>query len=350
MSLKLLIVEKNNFMQIYKVDLDYESYLFDENYQENSSASKKIISEFEYVFFLINREPCRLKNIAHYEKQYLEKIQSLGFYIPTLDPNSKNYNYWWSHRHNLNIERLCNSKLTSAQIAKENGYGFFHGAIVEGIVELKVHIDKYPSFQKWILKSADSFSGIGHYLFERDELQESKIQALLKKKMLLEPVYNRIFDLGATFVVENGEIKDFFMVENYNSPAGRFRGGVASNSVEKFKKYIQDKYQFNLDEYEIIVKKIAQKYLELGALFNIQIDSFVYIENDKIKLYPLVEVNYRKTMGLVIHSLAKKYSQAKVVEWLLYTQKELKEIKLDESYLHISPAQNHFQTFIHPIY
>ena len=350
MNLKSPIEEKNNDMLTYKVDLDYESFLFDEFYQEDSLASKKIIGEFEYVFFLINKEPCRLKNIVQYEKNYLDNLLSLGFYIPEFEPSVKNYKNWWSHRHDLNIEKVCNSKLTSARIGKENDLGFFHGAIVENILELKHHVEKFPSVKKWILKAADSFSGIGHYQFEQDDLREDKIQAVLKKKMLLEPVYTRVFDLGATFVVEDGVVKDFFMVENYNSSAGRFRGGVGASDVDKFKKYIQEKYKYDLSEYEKIVKEIVQKYLELGAQFNIQIDSFVYIEDEKLKLYPLVEVNYRKTMGLVINSLAKKFFKAKAVEWLLYTQKELKDLNLDDSYVRVSPKHNHFQTFIHPIY
>jgi hypothetical protein len=350
MNLKSPIEEKNNDMLTYKVDLDYESFLFDEFYQEDSASSKKIISEFEYVFFLINKETCRLKNVVQYEKKYLDNLLSLGFYVPDFEPTAKNYEYWWSHRHDLNIEKVCNSKLTSAYIGKENDLGFFHGAIVENSIELKNHIEKYPSIKKWILKAADSFSGIGHYQFEQDDLREDKIKAVLKKKMLLEPVYTRAFDLGATFVVEDGVVKDFFMVENYNSTAGRFRGGVGASDVDKFKKYIQEKYKYDLSEYEKIVKEIAQKYLELGARFNIQIDSFVYIEGEKLKLYPLVEVNYRKTMGLVINSLAQTFYEAKAVEWLLFTQKELKDLKLNDSFVRVSPKQNHFQTFIHPIY
>ena len=337
-------------MQTYKVDLDYESFLFDENYIEDSSSSRKIISEFEYVFFLINKESCRLKNCVQYEPYYLDTLRALGFYIPAFEPKAIRYQHWWGHRHDLKIERICNSKLTSAQLAKNLGWGFFQGAIVENLSEIKMHIEKYPEILKWILKSADSFSGIGHYQFTSDNLNEDKIRSVLKKKMLLEPLYERVFDIGSTFVVENGAIKDFFMVENYNSSSGRFRGGVGACNVDKFKKYILEKYQYDLSQYEKTLQLIADKYLELGALYNIQIDSFVYRENSQLKLYPLVEVNYRKTMGLVINSLAQKYSDAKAVEWLLFTQKELKENRLDNNFVRVSPPKNHFQSFIHPIY
>jgi hypothetical protein len=337
-------------MLTYKVDLDYESYLFDTNYQEDSLASKKIISEFEYVFFLVNQESCQLKNYVDYSDEYLNSLRALGFNLPVLNPHSTEYKYWWSHRHNLKIERTCNSKITSAHIALEENLGFYKGAVVEKIEDVRSHIEKFSEVHKWIVKSADSFSGIGHFQFNVENFNGDKIQTALKNKMLLEPLYERVFDIGATYVIENGKINDFFMVENYNSSAGRFRGGAGSSSVDKFKKYIFEKYQFDLSEYEKQTAIIAKKYLDLGALFNIQIDSFVYFENEKLKLYPLVEVNYRKTMGLVINSIAKKYPEARIVEWLLYTNKELKNINVDSSYVRVSPERNHFQTFIHPIY
>ena len=64
-------------MKTYKVDLDYESFLFDSNYTEDSVANLKIIREFEYIFFLVNQENCILKNARDYEKNYLNKLKGL---------------------------------------------------------------------------------------------------------------------------------------------------------------------------------------------------------------------------------------------------------------------------------
>ncbi|MBY0415743.1 MAG: hypothetical protein K2Q18_16335, partial [Bdellovibrionales bacterium] len=102
-------------------------------------------------------------------------------------------------------------------------------------------------------------------------------------------------------------------------------------------------------ELEETTQKIARAYLDLGAISNIQIDSFVYRENGEMRLYSLVEVNYRKTMGLVIQSLADKYSEAPVVEWLVRTQKEISE---DKDFYNrgeikrLSPDGTHFQTYV----
>jgi hypothetical protein len=157
-------------------------------------------------------------------------------------------------------------------------------------------------------------------------------------------VYERIFDIGTTFEIENGIIKRQFMVENFNSEAGSFKGGAGSSDVDKFKKYISGKYEYSLDELEKTTQQIAQKYLTMGALSNIQIDSFVYQKNGNLKLYPLVEVNYRKSMGLVIQSLAEKYPEAKWIEWKVESAKKLKTNPISSDWIKLSPDGNHFQS------
>jgi len=245
------------------------------------------------------------------------------------------------------LEIFLNSKLTSAEIAKKNSWGFMDGAIVESMIEIKAHLIKFPNKKKWMLKHPYGFSGRGHFQFDADNFDEEKLAKKITEKYLLEPVYNRLFDIGTTYVIHNGVIQSTFMVENFNSPLGGFRGGAGASNVEKFKKYIYKKYSYSLDQLEANTLNIVKKYLELGAISNIQIDSFVYREDDtnELKLYSLVEVNYRKTMGLVINSLACKFGDSEYIEWRIEAAKSLKEIPLDKSWKKISPNENYFQSF-----
>lgn len=142
------------------------------------------------------------------------------------------------------------------------------------------------------------------------------------------------------------------MVENFNSSQGGFRGGVGTSNVDNFKKYISDRYSYSLDSLEEITREIAAAYLKMGAIGNVQIDSFVYEEDGELKLYPLVEVNYRKTMGLVIQSLADKSSGDRI-EWLVRTKKEIDD---DTDFYkrgdikRLSPDGTHFQTYLAEIF
>ncbi len=330
-------------MKTYKVDLDYESSLFAPDYNADSSASKKIIREFEYIFFIVEKEKCVLKNYKDYENKYLDHMKSLGFVIPDFNPKAETYENWWGFHHNRSVEQLLNSKLTSARIARENGWGFHEGDIVSSLKELKLHLEKFPEKENWIIKRPHSFSGIGHYQFQPQSINEGIIEKILSSPVLLEPVYERVFDIGTTFIVNEKNILRQFMVENFNSTSGGFLGGAGAENVDKFKKYIQNKFHYDLTELELMTKKIAEKYIEAGAVSNVQIDSFIYKEKGQLKLYPLVEVNYRKTMGLVIQSLADKFSHSSHIEWRIETAKTASVETADKVLL--SPAGNHFSSY-----
>lgn len=331
-------------MKTFFVDLDYESYLFDPNHNPNSAASLRARREFEYVYFLVQKLPSRLKNVRDYSSVYLDGLKKLGFVIPVLDPLSKDAFPWWGHHHDLEIEKKLNSKLTSSQIAQENNWGFAHGKWVQNFQEIIVHCEKHPQFNEWLLKHPHSFSGIGHQSFEVNNLDESKLK--LQGTLLLEPKYKRVFDLGTTFLVNEGEIEDSFMVENYNSSRGAFRGGMSARSISEFKKTILEKYDFDLTELQKDLGDIAEIYLSLGAQSNIQIDSFIYEENGVLKAYPLVEVNYRKTMGLVLNALAEKCGEHGPVEWIIQNQKEMDEKGVPQNGIQLSPDGNQFTSFL----
>lgn len=329
-------------MKTYKVDLDYEASLFDPDYSANSSASKKVIREFEYVFFLVQKEKCVLKNYKDYEKKYLDHLKGLGFTIPDFNSRAENFENWWGHHHNKEIERTLNSKITSAELAKNKGWGFHEGEIVKSPDEVLAHLRKFPNKQTWLIKRPHGFSGIGHYQFQSTNPDTATIAKILTGPCLLEPVYERVFDIGTTFVINNAKIEKYFMVENFNSEKGQFSGGAGAPDVEKFKKYIRGKYQFDLTQLEEISAQIADEYLKLGAESNVQIDSFVYRENGELKLYPLVEVNYRKTMGLVIQALAERCPDH-IVEWKIQPAKTPTP---DQSvWTKLSPEGNHFHSF-----
>ena len=331
-------------MRTFSVDLDYESYLFDPHHNPNSSTSLRAKREFEYVYFLIQQEQTRLKNVRDYSSEYLQHLKSLDFVIPELVPQAKEASPWWGHHHDLELEKKLNSKLTSSQIAQTNDWGFAYGHWVQNFDEIKSHCKKYPQFTEWLLKHPHSFSGIGHQSFSIETIDESKLR--LQGTLLLEPKYKRVFDLGTTFVVREGEIVKSFMVENYNSSRGAFRGGMAASTPNEFKKCILEKYDFDISDLEKDLEDIAEIYLSMGAQSNIQIDSFIYEKNGMLKAYPLVEVNYRKTMGLVLNSLAEKFSSDGPIEWIIQNQKEKEENGEPRDGIQLSPAGNQFTSYL----
>jgi hypothetical protein len=325
-------------MNTYKVDIDYESYLFDPQYEENGKKYLNRIKEFEYIFFFINNELCNLKNYQNYSDEYLQSVLMLGGMIPNFNPNAIDYKYWWGKRENIEIERVINSKMTSSDFASKNNLGFFDGKIVNDETEIYQHISKFEH-EQWILKNPFSFSGIGHKVFMKNERVSFKSSI----PWLLEPFHKRLADFGITFELKEGKINNFFIVENLNTLNGSFKGGISAKDNNVFFNYFEKKYNFKLIKYFDVYEKICSHYTSLGARNYLQVDSFIYTENNEMKIYPLVEVNYRKTMGMLVHSLALK-SKMPLIEWFFSN-----DFREDENSKLISPKTSKFKSYLREI-
>jgi hypothetical protein len=322
-------------MNTYKVNLDYESYLFDPYYQENAQKSISMIKEFEYVFFVINKEKCKLKNFREYDQVYLGKMKKLGFVVPEFNSSENNFTNWWGSQLDLELEKKLNSKITSAQIALENKWGMFDGAIVENQAEAIAHIKKITR-ENWILKNPFGVSGSGHQVYTGQQFSGSH---------LLEPIHQRVFDIGTTFEMVDGKLTNTFMVLNLNSKNGSFKGGIAGKNNNIFKDYIFKNCGYDLSLLEETLFKVFNHYKKLGANSNIQIDSFVYLEDGNMKLYPLVEVNYRKTMGLVLNGLSQHFS-SELIEWKVT---HTNEFESNSTWIKLSPEGNRFKSYVRTI-
>lgn len=320
----------------YKVDLDYENYLFDPTYKEDLPKFTRMIAEFEYIFFIINKEPAVLLNYKNYSPSYLNKLKKLGFLIPHFSSDKSSVEYFWGRRKNKVLEQILNSKLTSAKFSKENNLGFENGAIVKNLEEVQEYIAQ-SKYENFILKSPFGFSGIGHVFFDKNFIPLVKFD----HEFLLEPIYERILDLGFTFQLENGKVVKEFFVINHNNQKGSFKGGIGHSDQEKLKEWVFTNYHVDLNSYLDDYKKIVNYYIELGADGNLQIDSFAYKQNEEVKLYPLVEVNYRKTMGLVINSLAEKFPN-QFVDWQITHTSEFEN---KPEWVKLSPDGNKFNSY-----
>jgi len=322
------------------VDLDYESYLFDPNYNE---ASVQVINKrkwLEFVYFFIeNSSDSILKNHLSYSDEYLEYLKNLGVKIPILDPEAREVQYWWGKRLNLKLEQELNSKITSSKMAQSLSLGFYQGHFVVSKDDLVEKIKLNNKCSKWMLRNPYSFSGIGNKIVLASEVESIKP---FNNECLLEPFYDRLCDIGTTIFFDqqswspNGIIREMFVVENFNSDKGQFSGGRGFRNLEKFAEYFHDKYKLKVDYIFPILEKIALEYYSLGARDSIQIDSFFYFDAKKeIQFYPLVEVNYRKTMGQFIKKVADIFNRDHLEVYFNYrTQKE------DSSTMRLSPKDH----------
>jgi hypothetical protein len=153
----------------FKVDIDYENRLFQTDYDEKEYI--KIVRDWEYVFFLCNEDPLAglMNSKKVYDPKYLTKLKHMGFVVGDLDPNASNFSYFWGHNDlDWNLQRKLNSKITSAQIASQNGWGFWKGSIVYSFEDIKSHALKHSDVDRWLLRKPHGSSGVGQKYFSAD--------------------------------------------------------------------------------------------------------------------------------------------------------------------------------------
>ena len=160
----------------------------------------------------------------------------------------------------------------------------------------------------------------------------------------MPPKFERVLDIGVTFDLDNGS---YFIVTNLINEKKRFFGGSYVGTAEK----LGEIYSF-VDDIELLqkIEMIQKKFIALGVVGTCEVDMFYYKENNKIRPYYMVEINYRKTLGPMIKSLFEKWP-AEMNVWLIIPNKFLTSQLYTDIYkkditeiIITSPEKNYFTT------
>lgn len=313
----------------YYVNIDYEYELFDDNYSQKKY--KKYNNEFEHLFLWIAPTSNILSSQIKYEKAYLDYIKKIRGSISII--SSKNgTTAWWGSLKNIDQAKYLNSKETSFELAikysllSENTY----------LIREKNDLKKIDILGNDLyVKSLYSFSGIGNRRISK--LEEINVNP----PFIIEPFYKIVKEFGVTFEGEN-----IYVVKTIQNEKGNFAGGLYSDFDES------DIIKNNLSE----ISNYLKRY-NLDSSF--EIDCFFYQEQNDLKLYPCVEINYRKTMTYFIAKLAKELGHHSGL-WKLYkniyslrNHNEIKELLSDTLYsrekrsgiIPISPSNGKYISF-----
>ena len=319
------MIPSSNSVNLF--NLDYEFKLFNSPYDGLKERNKilTISKEFEYVYFLIEKEQTTLKNLKNYSDDYLSYLKDLGFTIPQfIKKFSGNLNNWWGELKDRDAERILNSKETSTKFALDKGFCHSGTKIIHSKKEFLEHLQNYNCGQ-WIARSSFSSGGNGIFKFKKDHLFNDKISnILLKGPIILEPNLNRILDFGVTLSL--GDKSPYFFTRNFVSKMGNFKGGIVYNENKILERIFFSKQKW-MDSYFIFLDEVKRYYKKIGASDALQIDSFFYEERNEIKCYPLVEVNYRKTMGLVLKNMQRFLPHNGIGGWYIFSKKDFLFLK-----------------------
>lgn len=320
-------------MNPIRVNADYESVLF-----LNQPAPPIVNQSLEFLAFYLDERP--VLTPKKYSNEYLTHIEKLTGREVHLVSHGDSVN-WWGELKNIPLEQLLNSKITSTQFLIEQGW-VKDLLVIESIENLKtLNRDKI-----WLLKNPYLMSGQKFYtLFPNEELKENSISF----PVIAEPLLERCFDFSHYFFSDGRSI----CYENLVDSRFQYKGSKfsESNSVESLSCY----QQINPDKWEQFkyrLSKIDTYYRNLGAQ-NFSVDSFVYKINGELFIYPMCEVNVRRTMGSCAFEIFKtlkhefKCGAVLLKKSIGESFESLKEIEHSEKgVIVLSPGDTRFNIFL----
>ncbi len=257
----------------FRVNLDFDAALSRNN---KNFKNEKFLKELEYIFFLVNNgSNVTLCSQNKYSNKYLSHLHDLGFTIPNIDDNITNYINWWGNLENFEQVKETNSKCALAK---------WHRPLADKIIRSKEDLEEsFPTFYR----PDQTFSGIGNKVLNSVKDFE---------RLGFPGVQSRYVKVVKTFgVTYDFKNNDYFIVENFVSDKGEFKGGrlIQINELP---------ISFDLEKY---INDIKEHIPEALLNNKIQFDNMIYLENSETKICPIVEINYRRTMGEVIMNITK---------------------------------------------
>lgn len=290
--------------KIWRVNIEFE---------ESLVKLSKEINEFDNLFLWLESDSEMLSTKRKFSEKFLNYIKECrNGVVPKITDKMAN-SQWWGDSSNLELARLVNSKLTSTEFALENDLCPLDTEIVSSIEEVEDYIEMFED-EEILIKKPFSYSGKGHIIFNSKDFDDvyDKIEALLEtESLIIEQNLRRVSDFGTTF-----DDKKVFTVKNIVSKDGTYIGSVNSNFEQA--NYLQEKL--------LIVKK---HYENLGWNGPVQIDSFYYLDKKEMHCYECVEVNCRKTMGLMSHELSLQFSKKDQCSMFILFPNKLKKRAVD---------------------
>jgi len=272
----------------------------------HQTVNHQISDEFDYLVLLLEREALASDRVFDHDYlDYLKKIKEDEVVITTSKEGSR---FWWGEVSDVELSQKLNSKIFSHQVAKNFDLIPDSCRLIENAFDFKNHIQQFQEYSRWVVKSPYSFSGLGNKVFDRTHLPQLE----WNEPVLLEPWFNRTLDIGLTYLKQN-RFQDHFGVQNLNDLQGRFKGALIQPFLPE------------VEELHLKLKPALQYLSSFAPENNIQIDAFYYLEEGQRKVYPLVEINCRKTMGWVTWSLWKKFTTQNVGVFLMWPMSALKK-------------------------
>jgi hypothetical protein len=321
-------------MRPIKVNADYERVLF-----EKKGSPKVVNQSIEFLAMYLEERP--LYSEKKYSHEFLEHVKKLNGTRPVV-VNAGDWENWWGELKNIPLEMSLNSKEFVVPFSPET-------KVITSLKDLEL----IPS-KSYLAKSPYGMSGQNFLTFTSSDLKEVKHFLEKCRRLIVEPLYQRVHDFSH-YVFPNGQV---ICYQNLVDSHFQYKGTLFKNLHSPDLKNLNFYQQLELEEwkkFEENFREIVSAVHEAGGVSGYSVDSFTYQQEGKLKIRTASEINYRKTMGLLAWLLSRKYLNDK--SWSLfvlgkslgrpdafsYIEEQLKKIS---DCIHLSPGDTRFEVFL----
>ncbi len=284
-------------MKPNRVNFDFEEALYR---NDPLYKSKKIVNKLEYIYFLFNEE-APLYSEQKYSKRIIKYYLDLFHHNIQVEYNVP-YNSWWGDIEDFEESKRINSKVEQTKYL--NKVSLIPKDIIT-VNELEI-VKVNPSLE-YYYRSNYGFSGLANSIISK------RSQFTPPRDGVLGQYRDVILSFGVTFR-EN----DFFICKNIIEK-GKFLGGeiITINELTKLSFMDHESIEYEIKQIIKSIKTFSMK--DWG-----QFDSFFYKEGSEVKWYKVVEINQRKTMGLVVKKCQNLFGKGS----LSFAEKSTRDIPL----------------------
>jgi hypothetical protein len=274
-------------MKTFKVNADYESVLF-----RGQIGSPALIHSLEFLYFFLETDA--LLTDKNYSEDYLDYVEQISGHKPCLVKKASSISNWWGECKDLEKERWWNSKITSAEFLLTKGW-------IKDLYILKNENDlsQLNSLKKYLFKDPFLMSG------QKFQTNKENLVWNKEKILIVEPLLKRLYDFSTYIFPDRKMIVYENLVDERFQYKGSYFNHIHSATLQKLSFYPQINHAL-WDQFQNQLLEIIAFYSSKENRMGYSVDSFVF-EDDGIKLYPLCEVNYRRTMGRIAYELGLKY-------------------------------------------
>jgi hypothetical protein len=263
------------------------------------------------------------------DRSYLNHLENLRLFassyelIDSLHPSDFLLSSWGpsSSLASWALERKLPYLIPSTLVTKEvNSKAFSH--LLSPTLETAALLSDELSLKNWwasikgpkVLKTLQGSSGRGHFISSEEDVTKAisffRKQIESSKALLAEPWLDRLLDFSSQWKIhQNGSYEYLGATLCQNSSKGSYQKSLVGSKEILFKEYLPF-----LEEHLKKATKMIEKLRELSFFGNVGFDAMIY--KDPISqipmLYPIVEINARKTMGWVALKLHEKFPEAEL--------------------------------------